>query len=127
LELFLRAHGKPTPQFKRQIAEKTLLVGLTSTVFRDAIYTSHEVTIDKEQLAWFEETVKSHPAEEGWKIFVFTHAPPNGTVSLSVVALQLLQLFKAICDQLSFCVFADCFCFFPPQVRAFAFCRRITL
>ena len=79
MELFLRAHGKPTPHFKRQIAEKTLLVGLTSTVFRDAIYTSHEVTIDKEQLAWFEDTIKSHPAEEGWKIFVFTHAPPNGT------------------------------------------------
>ena len=90
MELFLRAHGKPTPQFKRQIAEKTLLVGLTSTVFRDAVYTSHEVTIDKEQLAWFEETIKSHPAEEGWKIFVFTHAPPNGTF-LDSLALLLLE------------------------------------
>lgn len=79
LELFLRAHGKPTPQFKRQIAEKTLLIGLTSTLFRDAEYTSHEVTIDKEQLQWFEDTVKAHPAEEGWKLFVFTHAPPNGS------------------------------------------------
>jgi hypothetical protein len=79
LEMFLRTHGKPTPHFSRLIAEKTLLVGLTSTVFRDALYTSHEVTIDKEQLAWFESTIKSHPAEEGWKIFVFTHAPPNGS------------------------------------------------
>lgn len=41
-----REHGKETPQFKRQIAEKTLLVGLGSTVFRSAKYTSHEVTID---------------------------------------------------------------------------------
>ena len=79
LEMFLRTHGKPTPHFIRQIADKTLLVGLTSTVFRDAIYTSHEVTIDQAQLDWFEETVKAHPAEEGWKIFVFTHAPPNGS------------------------------------------------
>ncbi len=41
-----REHNKPTPQFIRQIADKTLLLGLGSTVFRDAKYTSHEVTID---------------------------------------------------------------------------------
>ena len=68
--------GKKTPQFKYQVAEKTLLVGLGSTVFRDAVYTSHEVYIDDEQVQWFEDTVKACPAEEGWKIFVFTHAPP---------------------------------------------------
>jgi hypothetical protein len=79
LELFLRAHDKPTPQFCRQIADKTLLVGLSSTVFRDAVYTSHEVTIDQAQIDWFEETLKNHPATDGWKIFVFTHAPPNGS------------------------------------------------
>lgn len=79
LEMFLRVHGKPTPQFKRQVAEKTLLVGLTSTVFRDAKYTSHEVTVDAEQLKWFEQTLKDHPASDGWKVFVFTHAPPNGS------------------------------------------------
>merc|ERR1719183_1169594 len=78
LEMFLREHNKPTPQFSRVIAEKTLLVGLTSTVFRAAKYTSHEVTVDAEQLRWFEETVKTHPADEDWKIFVFSHAPPNG-------------------------------------------------
>lgn len=79
LELFLRAHGKPTPNFIREIADKTLLVGLSSTVFRDAVYTSHEVTIDQEQIDWFEKTVTDHPADDGWKIFVFTHAPPNGS------------------------------------------------
>ncbi|CAB9500859.1 Calcineurin-like phosphoesterase [Seminavis robusta] len=79
LELFLRAHNKPAPQFLRYIGEKTALVGLTSTVFRDAKYTSHEVTIDEDQLNWFEEVVTTHPASEGWKIFVFTHAPPNGS------------------------------------------------
>jgi len=77
--MMLRVHNKPTPQFLRQIADKTLLVGLTSTVFRDAKYTSHEVTIDQEQLEWFEDVVKQHPAHEGWKIFVFTHAPPLGS------------------------------------------------
>lgn len=79
LELFLRAHGKTGPQFMRQIADKTLLVGMTSTIFRDAKYTSHEVTIDQEQIDWFENVVKTHPSSEGWRVFVFTHAPPNGS------------------------------------------------
>eukprot|EP00567_Pseudictyota_dubia_P011395 CAMPEP_0197443292 /NCGR_PEP_ID=MMETSP1175-20131217/9054_1 /TAXON_ID=1003142 /ORGANISM="Triceratium dubium, Strain CCMP147" /LENGTH=583 /DNA_ID=CAMNT_0042973901 /DNA_START=66 /DNA_END=1817 /DNA_ORIENTATION=- len=79
IELFLNAHGKPAPHFIREIADKTLLVGLSSTVFRSAKYTSHEVTIDDEQMAWFEQMLKDHPANEGWKIFVFTHAPPNGS------------------------------------------------
>jgi hypothetical protein len=55
------------------------LVGLTSTVFREAKYTSHEVTIDQEQIDWFENVLKTHSSEEGWKVFVFTHAPPNGS------------------------------------------------
>ena len=50
-----------------------------STVFRTAKYTSHEVTVDDEQLAWFERLVSEHPSEEGWKVFVFTHAPPIGS------------------------------------------------
>jgi len=79
LEVFMEKHGKPTPQFIREIADKTLLVGMGSTVFRDAKYTSHEVTIDDEQIAWFEDVLKTHPSAEGWKIFVFTHAPPNGS------------------------------------------------
>ena len=79
LAMFMRVHGKPTPQFAREIAEKTLLVGLGSTVFRDAKYTSHEVTIDDAQLEWFERTVAAHPAEDGWRVLVFTHAPPIGS------------------------------------------------
>lgn len=55
------------------------MVGLSSTVFRDAVYTSHEVTIDQEQIDWFEQTLIDHPADDGWKIFIFTHAPPNGS------------------------------------------------
>mmetsp|Transcript_24953 Transcript_24953/g.36632 ORF Transcript_24953/g.36632 Transcript_24953/m.36632 type:complete len:623 (+) Transcript_24953:68-1936(+) len=79
LEVFLRSHNKPTPQFCREIAEKTLLVGLCSTVFRDATYTSHEVMVDDKQIEWFEQLLVDHPANKGWKIFVFTHAPPNGS------------------------------------------------
>ena len=67
LDAFLRIHNKPTPYFKTQVAEKTLIVGLGSTVFRDAKYTSHEVTIDDVQLAWFESMLEEHPAEDGWK------------------------------------------------------------
>jgi hypothetical protein len=79
LKVFMEAHGKRTPQFVREIAEKTLLVGLGSTVFRDAKYTSHEVIIDDAQMVWFEQFLKDHPADDGWKIFMFSHAPPNGS------------------------------------------------
>jgi hypothetical protein len=79
LEVFMKAHGKPTPHFSRVVADKTLCVGLGSTVFRDAQYTSHEVTIDDDQVAWFEQTLIDHPSSEGWKVMVFTHAPPNGS------------------------------------------------
>eukprot|EP00587_Corethron_hystrix_P002672 CAMPEP_0113312616 /NCGR_PEP_ID=MMETSP0010_2-20120614/9382_1 /TAXON_ID=216773 ORGANISM="Corethron hystrix, Strain 308" /NCGR_SAMPLE_ID=MMETSP0010_2 /ASSEMBLY_ACC=CAM_ASM_000155 /LENGTH=589 /DNA_ID=CAMNT_0000168491 /DNA_START=221 /DNA_END=1990 /DNA_ORIENTATION=- /assembly_acc=CAM_ASM_000155 len=79
LEVFLKTHQKPTPQFVKQVADKTLLVGLCSTIFRDAKYTSHEVIVDDEQIAWFEDLLIRHPAGDGWKIFVFSHAPPNGS------------------------------------------------
>jgi hypothetical protein len=79
LNMYLKTHGKETPYFAREVADKTLLVGMGSTIFRDAVFTSHEVTIDQAQIDWFENTLKTHPAEEGWKIFVFTHAPPNGS------------------------------------------------
>lgn len=79
LAVYLKSHGKETPQFCREVADKTLLVGMGSTLFRDAVYTSHEVTVDQEQIDWFENLLQTHPAEEGWKVFVFTHAPPNGS------------------------------------------------
>jgi len=79
LEAYLKAFDKPAPYFKRLLAEKVLLVGIGSTVFRDATYTSHEVYIDEPQVAWFEETIKSCPADEGWRVFVFSHAPPMGS------------------------------------------------
>jgi len=79
LQAFLKIHRKPSPQFLRAIAPKTLLVGLSSTVFRGAKYTSHEVTIDPAQIDWFEQVLHQHPAREGWKIFVATHAPPLGS------------------------------------------------
>lgn len=28
---------------------------------------------------WFEQVLIDHPSKDGWKIFVFTHAPPNGS------------------------------------------------
>jgi hypothetical protein len=79
LDVFCKLHGKPTPQFCREVADKTLLVGLGSTIFREAKFTSHEVIVDSAQIAWFEQLLKDHPAQDGWKIFVFTHAPPNGS------------------------------------------------
>jgi len=79
LQVFLEKHHKETPHFAREISEKTFIVGLGSTVFRDATFTSHEVIVDDQQLAWFEKFLIDHPADDGWKVFVFTHAPPNGS------------------------------------------------
>jgi hypothetical protein len=79
LKVFMEKYGKSTPQFAREVAEKTFLVGLGSTVFRDAKYTSHEVIIDDKQVEWFENFLIDHPADDGWKVFVFSHAPPNGS------------------------------------------------
>ena len=30
-------------------------------------------------MGWFEQFCMTHPADDGWKVFVFTHAPPNGS------------------------------------------------
>ena len=79
LEAYLRIIGKETPQFKQELPGKTLLLGLSSTVFRTATYTSHEVFVDAEQVKWFEDQVAAHPAEEGWSIFCFSHAPIIGS------------------------------------------------
>mmetsp|Transcript_30683 Transcript_30683/g.42488 ORF Transcript_30683/g.42488 Transcript_30683/m.42488 type:complete len:595 (-) Transcript_30683:133-1917(-) len=85
LEAYLKIMGKKTPQFMHEVAPKTLVVGLGSTVFRDAPYTSHEVFVDADQVAWFEQVVEDHKAEDGWKIFMFSHAPIIGS------ALRVLQ------------------------------------
>ena len=50
LDAYLRILGKETAQFKRLIAPRTMLIGLGSTVFREARYTSHEVIIDDAQV-----------------------------------------------------------------------------
>lgn len=68
LQVFMKSHGKEQAQFCREIAEKTLLVGMGSTVFRAAPYTSHEVIVDDEQIEWFEDLLKTHPADDGWKV-----------------------------------------------------------
>ena len=79
LKEYLKAFDKPTPYFKRLLAEKVLLVGLGSTLFRDAAYTSHEVYIDDAQVKWFKKTIEECKAEDGWRVFVFSHAPPMGS------------------------------------------------
>ncbi|CAK0819710.1 unnamed protein product [Prorocentrum cordatum] len=79
LEAYLNILGKETPQFCHQVADKVLLVGLGSTAFRTAQYTSHEVSIDKKQLEWFEDIIEKHPDSEGWQVFCFSHAPIIGS------------------------------------------------
>ena len=79
LEAYLRILGKPTPHFAHEVGPNTLVVGLGSTTFRDAPFTSHEVVIDAEQVAWFEGVLKAHPAADGWSLFCFSHAPIVGS------------------------------------------------
>ena len=47
LDAYLKYMGKETLQFCYEVAPKTLIVGLGSTQFEDAQYTSHEVAIDQ--------------------------------------------------------------------------------
>lgn len=79
LGAWMDCFGKSTPYFCKQIGEKTLLIGLSTVRFRDAPFSSHEVHVDDAQLDWFVDTVKSHPAEQGWKLLVFSHAPIMGS------------------------------------------------
>jgi hypothetical protein len=43
LAAYLKAFDKPAAQFRRDLADKVALIGLGSTAFRTAQYTSHEV------------------------------------------------------------------------------------
>jgi hypothetical protein len=70
---------KKAPQFCNEIAEKTLCVGLSTVRFRDAESSSHEVYVDRGQIEWFEEVLERHPASQGWKVLVFSHAPILGS------------------------------------------------
>ncbi|CAN0162271.1 unnamed protein product [Ascophyllum nodosum] len=79
LMAFQNAFSKETPQFATVIAHKTLCLGLSTVRFRDAEVSSHEVFIDAEQMAWFDRQLAAHPGEEGWKVLVFSHAPPMGS------------------------------------------------
>lgn len=79
LQAFLNVFGKEHPQFCRQVGDKTLLVGLSTVRFRSAPFSSHECHVDDSQLSWFLDILKTHPAEEGWKVLVFSHAPIMGS------------------------------------------------
>ena len=98
-------YKKPTPYFSRTIGERTLLLGLSTGRFRDAPYSSHEVHVDDEQIEWFREMVESHPASDGWKILVFSHAPIIGS------GLRVLQSVHVTngCAWLNHCS--------PPDIR----------
>jgi len=52
-----------------------LCIGLSTVRFRSHRYSAHEVYVDPQQLAWFEEQLR---AAEGRPVVVFTHAPPLG-------------------------------------------------
>lgn len=85
LAAYLSILGKETPQFCHEVAPKVLVIGLGSTQFRTAEFTSHEVAVDAAQIEWFVKTVEAHPEEDGWSIFCFSHAPIIGS------ALRVLQ------------------------------------
>ena len=41
---------------------------------------THDTTLKHtEQVRWFENLLIDHPSKDGWRVFVFTHAPPNGS------------------------------------------------
>jgi len=78
LQAWMKCFGSNTPQFYKRIHNSnTILVGLSTTRFRDAPFSSHEVHINDAQLTWFQnEVLDKHPNDN---ILVFTHAPPAGS------------------------------------------------
>lgn len=62
-----RVFDLKTPYFCHQIGKKTLCVGLSTTHFRSARFSSHEVFIPRQQTMWLEELLRKHPEEEGWR------------------------------------------------------------
>ncbi len=79
LQAWMDCFNKDTPQFSRYLGDRTLLLGLSTVRFRAAPYSSHEVHVNRQQIDWFVDMVESHPAKEGWKILVFSHAPITGS------------------------------------------------
>ncbi|KAG5177942.1 calcineurin-like phosphoesterase [Tribonema minus] len=79
LAAFQDAFGMAAPCWARRVARRTLLVGLSTTRFRDAAHSSHEVHIPRDQLDWLDRVCAAHAADDGWRVLVFTHAPPMGS------------------------------------------------
>lgn len=52
-----------------------ICLGLSTVRFRSNKDSVHEIFVDPQQLAWFEEQLV---ASEGRPVIVFTHAPPLG-------------------------------------------------
>mmetsp|Transcript_33909 Transcript_33909/g.79838 ORF Transcript_33909/g.79838 Transcript_33909/m.79838 type:complete len:355 (-) Transcript_33909:109-1173(-) len=75
----MKCFSLDAPWWAKQVARRTLIVGLSTTRFRESPYSSHEVFISDEQICWFERTLQQHPASDGWKVLVFSHAPPMGS------------------------------------------------
>lgn len=78
LQAWKKVFGINAPTFCHQIGDKTLCVGLSTTRFRSSPFSSHEVYIPKEQTIWLENLLRQHPEEEGWRVLIFSHAPPMG-------------------------------------------------
>ncbi|KAJ1618202.1 Metallo-dependent phosphatase-like protein [Pavlovales sp. CCMP2436] len=79
LQAWMKCFSLDAPWWAKQVARRTLIVGLSTTRFRESPYSSHEVFISDEQICWFERTLQQHPASDGWKVLVFSHAPPMGS------------------------------------------------
>lgn len=65
----------------RKIDEFYVLISDTCLCLehRSAVWSSHEVYVDEDQIQHFEDILKSHKAEDGWNVLVFTHAPILGS------------------------------------------------
>ena len=62
--------------FRDKVVSFTMLL---FTTFLRHHFSSHEVFVDQKQMDWFEQQLSSHPAEDGWIVLVFSHAPPMGS------------------------------------------------
>lgn len=89
MESYLSILGKPTPYFRRDIADKVVLLGLGSTAFRTAQYTSHEVYIDV-RLNGGVCCVLLSMGDFAWCFLAFACALPFVLISFSLISILFL-------------------------------------
>ena len=78
--------GHQSHHWVKDLGPAGVAIGLSTVRFRSSPASCHEIHVDDEQVAWFQEKLKEYADRP---VFVFSHAPPmgSGLTNLQVRAL----------------------------------------